>query len=132
MASPLEALERAVDEVDALEAIFGYDEGGFTVHSAAELCCRLTETTTRSFVALRSKLPMCTSRAGTPAAAAKPALRSAATEVDCADVELLCRSHTLYTWHNAGAAPLLPTSSPSRKKIRGGRWKLVISCRSIL
>ena len=37
MASPLEALERAVDEVDALEAIFGYDEGGFTVHSAAEL-----------------------------------------------------------------------------------------------
>ena len=37
MASPLGALERAVDEVEALEAIFGFDEGGFVVHSAPEL-----------------------------------------------------------------------------------------------
>eukprot|EP01043_Picozoa_sp_COSAG02_P014817 COSAG02_NODE_617_length_19476_cov_158.404913_10_plen_428_part_00 len=35
--SSVEALERTVDEVDALEAIFGYEEGGFTIHSAAEL-----------------------------------------------------------------------------------------------
>ncbi len=36
-APAMEALERAVDEVAALEAIFGYEEGGFTVHSAAQL-----------------------------------------------------------------------------------------------
>ena len=33
----LEALGRAVEEIEALEAIFGYDEGGFTVHSDAAL-----------------------------------------------------------------------------------------------
>eukprot|EP01047_Picozoa_sp_COSAG01_P039118 COSAG01_NODE_3214_length_6407_cov_5.475428_4_plen_140_part_00 len=40
MTSPeeqLESLERAVQEVEALEAIYGYDEGGFTLHSEAEL-----------------------------------------------------------------------------------------------
>jgi hypothetical protein len=40
MASPreqLESLERAVQEIEALEAIYGFDEGGFTVHSEAEL-----------------------------------------------------------------------------------------------
>lgn len=33
----MEVLERAVQEIEALEAIFGYEEGGFTVHSAPEL-----------------------------------------------------------------------------------------------
>ena len=36
MASPaaqLGALERAVQEVEALEAIYGFDAGGFTAHS---------------------------------------------------------------------------------------------------
>ena len=36
-AEQLEALERAVQEVEALDAIYGYDEGGFTIHSEAEL-----------------------------------------------------------------------------------------------
>ena len=33
----MEALERTVQEVEALEAIFGFEEGGFTVHSSAQL-----------------------------------------------------------------------------------------------
>jgi hypothetical protein len=33
----LDALERAVQELEALESIYGYDAGGFTVHSPAEL-----------------------------------------------------------------------------------------------
>lgn len=33
----LESLERAVQEVEALESIYGYSPGGFTVHSEAEL-----------------------------------------------------------------------------------------------
>lgn len=37
MAAALAALGRAVEEIEALEAIFGYDEGGFTVHSEAAL-----------------------------------------------------------------------------------------------
>ena len=33
----LESLERAVQEVEALEAIFGYEDGGFTLHSEGAL-----------------------------------------------------------------------------------------------
>jgi hypothetical protein len=33
----LEALERALEEIEALRAIYGYDAGGFVLHSEAEL-----------------------------------------------------------------------------------------------
>ena len=33
----LESLERAVQEVEALDAIFGYEDGGFTLHSEGAL-----------------------------------------------------------------------------------------------
>ena len=33
----LEALERAVEEIGALESIFGYDDGAFIVHSESAL-----------------------------------------------------------------------------------------------
>lgn len=42
MEEALEALERAVQEIEALEAIFGYDEGGFTVHSESALAAALS------------------------------------------------------------------------------------------
>eukprot|EP01043_Picozoa_sp_COSAG02_P057052 COSAG02_NODE_6864_length_3318_cov_1.732526_6_plen_55_part_01 len=35
--SMLEALERAVEEIGALEAIFGYEDGAFTVQSESAL-----------------------------------------------------------------------------------------------
>ena len=38
----LEALERAVQEVEALAAIYGYEPDGFTVHSEAELLAAQT------------------------------------------------------------------------------------------
>ena len=38
----LEQLERAVQEIEALEAIYGYEDGGFTVHSESELLAART------------------------------------------------------------------------------------------
>eukprot|EP01046_Picozoa_sp_COSAG06_P043523 COSAG06_NODE_5713_length_3309_cov_17.587539_1_plen_201_part_10 len=38
----LEQLERAVQEIEALEAIYGFEPGGFTVHSEAELLAART------------------------------------------------------------------------------------------
>ena len=38
----LEQLERAVQEIEALEAIYGFEEGGFTVHSESELLAART------------------------------------------------------------------------------------------
>jgi hypothetical protein len=42
MGDALEALERACEEIEALEAIFGYDEGAFTVHSESALAAART------------------------------------------------------------------------------------------